>query len=237
MKLQDYQDIRDCKDASTFEKRLVRFANAMDFGIVSAALAVERPGKKTSFEMIGNTPAGFVEASRSMENTQRDPVHRRLKSSRIPFTYDQSLYVDEDAADLWENQAPFGYRTGIAMALHLPEGMHFLLGVDRAEPLPKADAPLMRLMADLQLLAVYAQETAVRVLGGSDAPAEPTTRLSPREIEVLQWTRDGKSAWVIGQILKLSTPTVNFHLRNASHKLGVPSKHMAVLKAMTLRLI
>lgn len=237
MTQQDYEDVRSATDRDSLEVKLVRFANQLDFGIVSAALAIEQANGPAKFVMIGNTPSGFVEASRSMENTQRDPVHKRLKSWHVPFTYDQSLYVEENAADLWENQAPFGYRTGVAMALHLPGGMHFCLGVDRAAPLPKDGGKLTRMIADLQLLAVYAQETAIRVLSDEAKPDVPDEKLTAREREVLQWTRDGKSSWVIGQIMGLSHHSVNFHLRNASRKLGTSSKHMAVLKAITLRLI
>ncbi len=237
MRQQDYMDVRESTDRATFESRLVRFAQAMDFGIVTAALAIERPGRSATFEVVGNVPQGFIEASRSFERTERDPVHKRLKSWHVPFSYDQNLYVEENAADLWESQAPWGYRTGIAMALHLPGGRHFLLGVDRPEPLPTDDAQLTRMVADLQLLAVYAQETANRVLAEPETLAEPLEKLSPREREVLQWTRDGKSSWAVGQILGLSEHSVNFHLRNACRKLGVAGKHMAVLKAISLRLI
>lgn len=237
MRHQDYMDVRESTDRATFQDRLVRFAHAMDFGIVTAALAIEHPGKAATFEVVGNIPQGFINASKSMERTERDPVHKRLKSWHVPFSYDQSLYVEEDAADLWESQAPWGYRTGIAMALHLPGGRHFLLGVDRPDPLPADDNQLTRMVADLQLLAVYAQETANRVLAEPEEVQEPIAKLSPREREVLQWTRDGKSSWAIGQILGLSEHSVNFHLRNARTKLGVTGKHMAVLKAISLRLI
>jgi DNA-binding CsgD family transcriptional regulator len=209
----------------------------MDFGIVSAALSVDRPGESSLYVMVGNTPDAFVEASQSAHNLQRDPVFKRLKSSSTPFVYDQSLYVEDDAGDLWEEQAPFGYRTGISMALHMPAGRHFLLGVDRDTPLPATDTALTRMLADLQLLAVYAQETAVRVLlPEAEAPA-PVPCLSQREREVLHWTREGKSAWSIGQILSLSEHGVNHHIRLAMRKLGVSGKHMAVLRAISLGLI
>ncbi len=237
MRHRDYLDVSTSPDRATFEQRLLRFAQNMDFGIVSAALAVDQPGDKPLFVMIGNTPQGFVEASRSFESTQRDPVLKRLKTSSTPFVYDQSLYVEEDAADLWEEQAPFGYRTGISMALHMPAGRHFLLGVDRDAPLPVEDRSLTRLFADLQLLAVYAQETAVRVLLPEAAPLSPLPHLTVREREVLQWTREGKSAWAVGQILSMSEHTVNYHLRNAMRKLGVSSKHIAILKAISFGLI
>ena len=237
MRHQDYLDVSASRDRATFEERLLRFAQNMDFGIVSAALAVDRPGEKPLFVMIGNTPQGFVEASRSFAGMQRDPVLKRLRSTSTPFVYDQSLYVEEDAADLWEEQAPFGYRTGISMALHMPAGRHFLLGVDRDEPLPAEDSALTRLLADLQLLAVYAQETAVRVLLPEATLLSPQLHLTTREREVLQWTREGKSAWAVGQILSMSEHTANYHLRNAMRKLGVSSKHIAILKATSLGLI
>ena len=237
MRHQDYLDVSASRDRATFEERLLRFAQNMDFGIVSAALAVDRPGEKPLFVMIGNTPQGFVEASRSFAGMQRDPVLKRLRSTSTPFVYDQSLYVEEDAADLWEEQAPFGYRTGISMALHMPAGRHFLLGVDRDEPLPAEDSALTRLLADLQLLAVYAQETAVRVLLPEATLLLPQLHLTTREREVLQWTREGKSAWAVGQILSMSEHTANYHLRNAMRKLGVSSKHIAILKATSLGLI
>jgi DNA-binding CsgD family transcriptional regulator len=237
MRHQDYFEVGESPDRATFEQRLLRFANKLDFGLVSAALAVDQPGEKPLFVMIGNTPQGFIEAQRNTQAVQRDPVLRRLKSSHTPFVYDQSLYVEEDAADLWEEQAQFGYRTGISMAMHLPAGRHFLLGVDRDRPLPEEDAALTRLLADLQLLAVFAQETAVRVLLPEATPMLPLPHLTQREREVLQWTREGKSAWAVGQILSMSEHTVNYHLRNAMRKLGVSSKHIAILKAISFGLI
>lgn len=233
MKHQDYLDIGTAPDRETFERRLVQFAHRLEFGIVSAAVVVDRPGEKPHFVMIGNTPKAFMEASRSVEDSQRDPVLKRLKVTSVPFVYDQGLYVDGGAGDLWEDQAAHGYRTGVSMALHMPAGKHFLLGVDREAPLPKGDGDLTRLMADLQLLAVFAQETAVKLLLPEELVGGPGKGLTPREREVLQWTKDGKTAWAVAQILGMTENTVNFHLRNAMTKLEVASKHQAVLKAIS----
>jgi DNA-binding CsgD family transcriptional regulator len=237
MRHQDYLEVNASPDRATFERRLVQFAQGMDFGIVSAAVAVDQPGQAPVFVMIGNTPQGFIEVSQKTASVRRDPVMRRLKSSSQPFIYDQALYASENAADLWEEQAPFGYHTGISMALHLPAGRHFLLGVDREKPLPADDTALMRMIADLQLLAVYAQETALRVLLPQTEAPKPVPRLTAREREVLQWTREGKSAWAVGQILTMSEHTVNYHLRNAMRKLDASGKHLAVQRAVSLGLI
>ena len=61
--------------------------------------------------------------------------------------------------------------------------------------------------------------------------------MTPREVEILRWTREGKTAWGVGAILGVAEATVNFHLRNIFRKLGASSKHQAVLKALKMRLI
>ena len=164
MRLSDYADVTDASDAAVFNALLVRFANHHGFGIISGLLVVEGSQGQVDAIPWGNTPPAFASTFSDTEIGKRDPVLRRLKRLSTPFSYDQSTYVNEHAADLWETQAPFGYKTGIAMAAHLPQGMHFVMGVDRAEPLPSDEHALARLMADLRLLAAHAQVAAVRLL-------------------------------------------------------------------------
>jgi DNA-binding CsgD family transcriptional regulator len=236
MQLKRFYDLSQSADVDQFESRLVDFANELGFGLVGAALVVDEPGSDAVFMALGNPPSEYSEALRSREDSLRDPVLARLKRTSVPFVYDQDTYVSAGAADLWETQAVFGYRTGVAVALHLPDYRHFILGLDREEPLPLNDARLARLMADLQLMAVHAQDAAVRLL--TQAPAKPPSpRLSAREIEILRWTMEGKSAWAVGELLSISEHTVNYYLRRVFQKLDVSSKHQAVLRALALGLL
>jgi DNA-binding CsgD family transcriptional regulator len=86
------------------------------------------------------------------------------------------------------------------------------------------------------LFAVHAQDTAMRVL--VSAPLQPERpALTPRELEVLRWTMDGKTAWEVATLLGITERTVILHLQNAMKKLNCNSKHQAVLKALRLGLI
>lgn len=237
MKLQRFQDVSDASDVDSFTNSLVKFAHYLDFEIASASLVIERPGRKAAVIGIGNHPEDFKEfEAPAEENIRRDPVIKMMKTKSVPFTYDQSVYVASGAGDLWEHQAPFGYKTGIAVALHLPGSMHFLLGMDRSSALPSEDDSLTQLLASLQLLAVYAQEPAVRLLRPLTG-IEEVQRLTARELEILKLTADGKSAWVIGELLKISASTVNFHLANIYKKLDVSNKQQAIYAAMSMQLI
>lgn len=236
MRLQRFLDVSQSCDVETFTRRLVGFAHELDFGIATAFLVTAVPGTEPVVTSVGNTPAEFREASQNSKDAKRDPVIRRLKSLSVPFIYDQDLYVEDGAGDLWEQQAAYGYRTGIAVALHLPAHRHFILGVNRDAALPREDEGLTRMLADLQFLAVHAQDAAQRLMAPPAANDE-TPDLTPRELDILRLTRDGKSAWAAGQILAISEHTVNFHLRNIQRKLNTTSKHQAVLAAMRLGLI
>jgi DNA-binding CsgD family transcriptional regulator len=237
MRHRDYVELSASPDRATFENRLIAAGHALDFGIVTAGLAVEHIGSKPTFMAIGNAPQASIDASKSIENVHRDPVIRLMKSLSVPFVWDQNTYVNAGAANIWESLAPFGFRNGVAVAMHISPGVHFTLGVDRPDPLPADEAKLTRLLADLHLLAAFAQGCAVAVMQPQGKSPAPVPKLTPREIEVLHWTAEGKTAWEVGQILALSVDTVNFHFRNVTRKLGVKGKHMAHARAVALGLL
>jgi DNA-binding CsgD family transcriptional regulator len=69
-------------------------------------------------------------------------------------------------------------------------------------------------------------------------PLRPETpKLTPRELDCLRWTMEGKTAWEVGTILGISERTAVLHLNNGMHKLGCSNKHQAVLKALRLGLL
>ncbi|MEJ6003744.1 helix-turn-helix transcriptional regulator [Paucibacter soli] len=227
MRQQDYFDVSQARDLPALEKALVAFANEMDFGLISAVMMVGNLSSPNAIaRSVSNTPQAFLEIAKNMDQTKADPVMQRLMDLSIPFVYDQRLYVDAGAADIWETQAPFGYCTGIAVALHMPGDCHFLLGIDRPKKIPRSEIMLTRMLADLQLLAVHAQDSTTRLLGPELRKPIYRPKMSAREIECLKWTMEGKSAWAIGQITSLSVSAVNYHLQTAMRKLEVSRKDL-----------
>jgi DNA-binding CsgD family transcriptional regulator len=231
----DYQQLIDVglsEDFEVFERRLVETANALGFSMITGALIRGRlQDADVQITSLGNTPDAYLQAARDLGDARRDPVMTRLMTESIPVVYDQGTYVDAGVGELWETQAPYGYKTGIAVKLHLPGDKHFLLGVDREEALPASGAQLMPMIAGLQLLAAHALTAADRLLSPKLNKGE-LPKLTRRELDVLSWTAQGKTAWEVSVILGMSEKTVNFHLGNAMRKLEVNSKHQAVLKCV-----
>ena len=217
-----------------FRSEVVRFSQQLGFSFVSAMSVLDVTVGRSEFVRVDNAPAGFSEVMNNVPAMRLDPVMQHCRKHTWPIVWNQDTYTREGLGELWEEQASFGYRTGIAMALHLPEGRHFALGVERDQALPANDGEVTRLVADLQLFAMYAQAAAQRLLSPveGDRPS-----LTPRELEALHWTRAGKTAWEVGAILGISERTAVLHVNNAMRKLGCTSKHQAVLQALRLGLI
>lgn len=235
--LQDgYLSVLESKSRDEFLGQVVRFAKRLGFDTVSATTVIDHFLGESEFITVDNTPAGYRDVFEDVDLGRHDPVMQHCKRQSVPIIWNRDTYLGVGQADQWDAQARYGYRTGIAMALHLPQGRHFFLGVDRDQSLPSDRLELTRLVADLQLFAVHAQEAALRIMMPVGQDAE-MPNLTPREIESLRWTMDGKTAWEVGNILGISERTAVLHVNNAMHKLGCVNKHQAVLKALRLGMI
>jgi DNA-binding CsgD family transcriptional regulator len=115
--------------------------------------------------------------------------------------------------------------------MHLPQGLHFMIGVDRDKDVPDDPAEMTRLTAALCLFAVHAQDAALQLLLPGKGPLGAPS-LTPRELESLRWTMEGKTAWEMGCILGISEQTAGRHIHNAMRKLDCVNKTQAALKAV-----
>lgn len=236
MKLSDLEEIHRAPDKATFARRLVAMGHQMDFGIVGTTLVRDMRSLDMAGTYAGNRPASFAPHASDQQLVERDPCVRRLVSDTLPFVYDQAFYVKAGVPELYELAAPHGYRTGINVAIQLPDHQRLIVGVDREEALPKHDGLLVRMMADVQMLAAYCQDVVRRLYDPSPKPS-PVPDLSRRECEVLNWVLEGKTSWETGRILSISERTVNLHAQRAARKLGCANKHHAALLALRLHLI
>jgi len=231
-----FTEVLSSRDREEFRGEIVAFARRLGFETVSATVVIDHMLGEAEFITVDNTPRAYLEAFQNRENWRLDPVMQHCKRHSMPIIWGQETYVANGQGDKWEEQARFGYRHGIALALHMPEGRHFFMGVDRDQAVPMDKGELTRVVADLQLFAVHAQDAALRILTPSSTePGVPT--LTPRELETLRWTMEGKTAWEVGNVLGITERTAALHVNNATHKLGCANKHQAVLKAIRLGLI
>jgi DNA-binding CsgD family transcriptional regulator len=191
-------------------------------------VVLDHASKESEYIGVDNAPRGYLDKYHDLADARRDPVMQHCKVSGLPIVWNQDTYIAASCGEMWEAQAPYGYKNGIAVALHLPLGRHFLVGFDRERPLPNEPSQLTRMVADLQFFTVLAHEAAFRVLTREATRTPDVGQLTHRELECLRWTMEGKTAWEVGRILRISEQTAVRHVNNSTHKLGCINKHQAV---------
>ena len=154
----------------------------------------------------------------------------RARQSSEPFIWNEALF--SEVPELWADLQARGIQHGWSQStLHEPGGIG-MLSLCRSTPITEQDLQTrLQHMQWLALLAHKAFSKLIRARIASNAPS-----LTERELEVLRWTADGKSAQDIAEILLLSKNTVDFHIRNSINKLDVPNKTAAVVRAVLLGL-
>jgi DNA-binding CsgD family transcriptional regulator len=85
-------------------------------------------------------------------------------------------------------------------------------------------------------VTIARRKGAWEVVEAFTATAERSA-LTDRELEVLTWVAQGKSAWEIGEILHITKRTVDEHTQKAMRKLGAVNRTQGVAIALSERLI
>lgn len=229
--LQQLQDLGLSPDRATLRKRLEAAANDLGFGLFSAMLIRGALGSPNAwFDVIANPPPAFQDAMNDLGDTLRDPVMGALCTSVMPVVYDQATYVQAGVTDLWDAQAPFGYRGGVACSVQEQSHLEsFMFGVDRAEALPSDPVGRLKLVAAMQMVTVHAQ-AAMQRLATPEPAGAPV--LADIELECLRWAKDGYTVWQVGDRLSISAVDVQRHQRAAARKTGASSVPGAVLRCI-----
>jgi DNA-binding CsgD family transcriptional regulator/catechol 2,3-dioxygenase-like lactoylglutathione lyase family enzyme len=208
-----------------------------------AATAVhpdEKSGKPIHqfFSVAERLPRGYEEIYEDPIRSKSDPVMQTIKTSPLPHIWGRESYASAGKPSMWEEQADFGMRSGLLIAMHLPGDHHFIYGVDSDKELPCDGSEISRFLMGVQLVAAHAQ-IALSSIGGHSslghAPIQVHSQpppLSHREIECLKWTAHGKTAWEIGVILSISESTVNKHVKAAIKKWDCCNKVQLVAAAI-----
>ena len=164
-----------------------------------------------------------------------DPTIHRSALSIAPVDWTR---FDRDAKfhAVFRAAGDFGIGTqGMTVPIRGPYGDRGLLNVTATMPEAEWRKLTRQIVGDLQIAAVHLHDAVMR--SGLLLPPLARPILSTREREVLQWVAAGKSQQDVGDILSISTRTVEVHMRSAREKLGALTTVQAVGRAIGLGMI
>ncbi|QJE01022.1 hypothetical protein HH212_14105 [Massilia forsythiae] len=154
-------------------------------------------------------------------------------TSVSPLLWSDEVFAGTET--LWADARAHGLHFGWAQPTHDIKGVASLLTLARPQGVIAPDE--FRAKAPQVAWLAQAAHAALERVLAARPDGQASIRLTGREVEVLRWAADGKTAAEAAGILRISERTVLFHIDNALRKLGAVNKTAGVLKAAMLRLI
>lgn len=212
---------------------LTRAARDLGFDYWAYGLRVPVPITRPKIFMVNNYPQDWKDRYAQENYIAVDPTVAHALNSVLPLRWSEEVFASCPA--FWEEARARGLRFGWAQPCYSAKGIAGLLTLARSHD-ELSGKELMDREAQMSWLTQAAHEILSRWALRKIAP-ETTTHLSPREIEVLRWTAEGKTSSEIGQIMNITERTVNFHVNNVIAKLNASNKTAATIKAAILGLL
>lgn len=220
-----------------FERTLQRQLEEMGFESFSyAALRVPDSGKTPFF--VTTFPMEWITHYANQHYIGTDPILHHATGNLMPFDWSRVIEQPSITAKqhrLMSEARDCGLRYGAGIPVHAPRGGFAMLSCVTSGSRAHFEDAYRAHWSDLHLMTLYYHSAVEEKLLSADTA--PSAHLTDREREALLWTAQGKTSWETSEIMRISQETVNFHLKNVMRKVGVYSKHHAVVKAIMLGLI
>jgi len=220
----------DLTEAEVFARALTA-AKALGFDYCAYGVRLPLPFTRPQTASVNNYPTEWQKRYMEANYLAADPTVALGQTSCLPMLWSDELFAN--AKPLWDEARSVGLRFGWAQS-SLDGVRAGLLTLARSH---EAITPSQLQASELNMrwLANMVHVALARRLTTQFVEAAPV--LTAREIEVLRWSADGKTAPEIGDILEVANSTVVFHVANAMRKLNVSSRTAATVKAAMLGLL
>lgn len=209
---------------------IAAFGAELGFDYCAYGLRTTLPLSKPKIVKVSNYPSAWQAQYQAKNYCAIDPTVKHALRSSKPVLWTDGLFAS--TAAFWEEARSFGLHYGWAQSMRDVPGATGMLTLARSDdPLTETE------LADKAFKMAWLTQSAHIALSRRLLPKllpEADAKLSNREIAVLRWTADGKTAGEIADIMKITERTVNFHISNAAAKLNATNKTAAAVKAALL---
>lgn len=206
-------------------------AKSLGFEHCAIGMRLAVPVSRPRMLMMSSQPKAWQSRYAAAGYLTSDPTVRNGALSESPQIWSNELF--RDAPDLWHEAQSAGLRHGWAQSSLDAVGLGSMLTVSRsAEPITATEIQDKRLR--IQQLGHMAHVAFQQRLTAREVHA---IDLTDREKDVLRWAADGATSSQTAKALRVKADTVNFHVKNATAKLGTSGKTATVARALLMRLL
>lgn len=228
-----------CSSARAWQSLIFKLGSELGYERVMLALF---PSRHTPLEaeyafLLSNYPTAWRNKYDADKLWRIDPTVAHCTHKTVPLIWSPDLFSARPQRRLYEEACSHGLRFGVTLPMHGAKGElgMLCLATDKT-PDKSSQREALRTIPELSCFRDFVLESSPPFVRLPEAPARPAA-ITQRELECLKWSATGKSSWEIGQILRCSEPTVNFHFSNVRRKFNVASRRQAVVKAIQMGLL
>ena len=212
----------------TVFEALVGAAHNLGFEHCAYGLRLAVPVSNPKVVTLNNYPVAWQQRYQEAGYLAVDPSVRHGVLTRAPLLWTDDFFASSQ--DFWSEAKENGLRVGWGQSSLDGSGVGGMLTLSRSgEQLTPTELASKEI--EMRWLVQAAHLSLSRVMQPKFM-VQPDVPLTPREIEVLKWSADGKTAGEIGDILNIAVPTVNFHIKNVVLKMRAANKTAAVVRAL-----
>ena len=208
-------------------------AEQLGFEYLAYGARAPVPFSTPKFFLQNNYPLAWQQRYAEAGYLALDPTVKHGRTTESPIVWCDEVFLE--SPDLWREAQDFGLRFGWAQSCLNANNVGGMLTLSRSSN-PLTPNELADVEPKLRWL-VSVTHISLSKIHIEKIRAQQSIGLTPRDIEVLKWTADGKSAQEISEILNISKHVVDFHIKNSVLKLQTSNKVAAAVRAATLGLL
>jgi DNA-binding CsgD family transcriptional regulator len=221
-------------DEADLLKRMRAAAVASGFEHILFAIELRRPFLKPIQHITSGYPESYQAIYRANGFVYRDPTVGYCQTHMQPLIWGEAMY-SADSYEIMEESTKHGLGHGFSVPVR--DGLHVASMLSLARDKPFESAAERKLVVDAGTVLANCVHVASKNIIVPDIEGTLRPKLTQREHECLKWIAEGKSNGVIADILKISDPTVEFHVHNLFTKLNVATRVQAAVVGVLMGLI
>jgi len=218
--------------SSELKTLLQRLTESLGFDYYAFLIQHPVPFTRPRIHLHSTYPKLWVKHYEAQNYYAIDPVLKLCQRPGRGMLWTRELF--RDAGNLWREAGEHGLRSGFSCSAMAPNRVIGILSISSQQPLSDQLCHT-ELEVKLHFLAELSLDTLERF--SDDAMMVLKKEFSQRELEILKWTAEGKTAVEISLILSISEHTVNFHQKNMQKRFNVSNKTQIACYAAAVGLI
>ncbi|WP_030129481.1 autoinducer binding domain-containing protein [Pseudomonas sp. QTF5] len=211
----------------------LNFVKNLGFNFCAFSITSQARGTYRQKINLNNYPAEWNTKYEQEQFSEIDPILAHCNHSEWPILWQEEVF--SKTPTLRQAQKRQGLHYGWSQSVHDQNGLCSMLSLARSH-CPITTNDLYKNLGYAMFIGHHLHGLVAKGLPEA-SPKPNSVHLSSREVEVLKYSADGKTAGEIAIILSLSESTVQFHIRGAIRKLGVNNKIAAVIRAARMSVI